>query len=82
MAISNIFQLFGVFFGMLYRGKSGNPACHPDSGFQIHLLQTGRPVRKTFVLDWMSMMTERVKRVLTMHPEFSGLSQREQVFGT
>lgn len=45
----------------------------------IKLLQNGTPTGDTFVRSWMGMMTERVRRVLKMHPEFSSLSEREQV---
>jgi hypothetical protein len=44
-----------------------------------NLLQTGKPVSETFVSSWMGMMTERVRRVLRIHPEFSNLTDREQV---
>jgi len=44
----------------------------------VELLQSGKPTNDTFVPSWMGMMTERVWRVLKMHPEFGSLSQREQ----
>ena len=44
-----------------------------------HLLQTGRPVSETFVSSWMGMMTERIRRVLKIHPEFYNLTDKEQV---
>ena len=44
-----------------------------------NLLLTGRPVGESFVASWMGTMTERVRRVLTMHPEFANLTNREQV---
>jgi hypothetical protein len=44
----------------------------------IHLLVHGKQVSETFVLSWMAMDTERVRRVLKMHPEFRNLSNRDQ----
>jgi len=44
----------------------------------ILLLKHGRPTGESFVRSWMGMMTERVRRVLMMHPEFNSLSEREQ----
>ena len=53
----------------------------PKEYFQqlVELLQTGKPTGESFVVSWMGFMTERVWRVLKMHPEFRSLSQREQV---
>ena len=44
----------------------------------VNLLLVGKQVEDTFVASWMGMETERIRRVLKMHPEFSKLSDRDQ----
>ena len=44
----------------------------------VNLLINAKEVSKTFVASWMGMETERVRRVLKMHPEFLSLSDRDQ----
>ena len=44
----------------------------------IELLTTGKPVSESHVSSWMEMTSERVRRVLKIHPEFVCLSDKEQ----
>jgi hypothetical protein len=41
--------------------------------------QHGKPVSESHVSSWMEMTSERVRRVLKIHPEFLNLSDSEQV---
>ena len=44
----------------------------------LELLKTGKPVSESHVSAWMEMTSERVRRVLKIHPEFTCLSDSEQ----
>ena len=44
----------------------------------ILLLHSNKPVRPMFVQSWVGLTTERVRRVLKSHPEFTNLPDREQ----
>jgi hypothetical protein len=42
------------------------------------LLLHGKKVSEGFIENWMGMETERIRRVLKMHPEFQKLSDHHQ----
>ncbi len=44
----------------------------------VNLLGKGIQVSDHFVVSWMGMEAERMRRVLKIHPEFSNLSDRDQ----
>jgi hypothetical protein len=45
----------------------------------FNLLLHGTRVSAKFSPDWMSIITERARRVLKIHPEFQAMTDREQV---
>ncbi len=53
------------------------PADHMEEW--LNLLSYGKDVRRTFVSNWVNLTKERMRRVLTIHPEFLGLSDNNQI---
>ena len=52
------------------------PADHIEEA--INFLRHGADVKRSFVSDWINMTKERMRRILSIHPEFIRLSDSDQ----
>jgi len=53
------------------------PADHIEEA--INFLKNGTDVKRCFASDWINMTKERMRRILSIHPEFIRLSETDQV---
>jgi hypothetical protein len=52
------------------------PADHIEEA--ISFLKTGTEVKRSFLRDWINMTKERMRRILSIHPEYIRLSDNDQ----